>query len=147
MKVIVQRVSSAKVEVEGRVTGEISHGLMILLCAVHGDSQTEADYLARKIAKLRIFADSDGKTNLSILDVGGSALVVSQFTLAANWKKGNRPSFIGAADPDVAEQLYKRFCQVLRDENVPVETGEFATKMQVSLTNEGPFTIWMDTAD
>ena len=147
MKALLQRVSNASVEVEGRATGEISHGLMILLCAVHGDSDAEADYLARKIAKLRIFSDEDGKTNLSIMDVGGSALVVSQFTLAANWKKGNRPSFIGAADPDIAEKLYEHFCQLLRDENVPVETGEFAASMQVSLTNEGPFTIWMDTED
>ena len=147
MKALLQRVSSASVEVEGRVTGEISHGLMILLCAVHGDSEDEAEYLARKIAKLRIFADEDGKTNLSIMDVGGSVLVVSQFTLAANWKKGNRPSFIGAAAPDIAEKLYDYFCEKLRGEGVPVETGEFAAKMQVSLTNEGPFTIWMDTED
>lgn len=145
MKAIVQRVSSAKVEVDERVTGEIGHGLMILLCAVHGDSEAEADYLACKIAKLRIFSDGDGKTNLSIMDVGGAALVVSQFTLAANWKKGNRPSFIGAAAPDVAERLYEHFCTQLRSEGVPVETGEFAAKMSVSLTNEGPFTIWMDT--
>lgn len=147
MKVIIQRVASAKVEVEGRVTGEISHGLMIMLCAVHGDSEAEAEYLARKIAKLRIFADSDDKTNLSIQDVDGAALVVSQFTLAANWKKGNRPSFIGAAAPDIAEKLYDYFCEKLQGEGVPVETGEFAGNMQVSLTNEGPFTIWMDTAD
>lgn len=147
MKAIVQRVSSAKVEVDDRVTGEIGHGLMILLCATHGDGQTEAEYLARKLAKLRIFADSDGKTNLSIQDVGGAALVVSQFTLAANWKKGNRPSFIGAAQPEIANHLYEHFCQVLRDEAVPVQTGEFAAKMQVSLINDGPFTIWMDSED
>ena len=147
MKAIVQRVSSASVEVEGRVTGKIGHGLMILLCAVHGDSEAEAEYLARKIAKLRIFADDNGKTNLSIQDVDGAALVVSQFTLAANWKKGNRPSFIGAAEPEVANRLYEHFCDVLRGETVPVETGEFAAKMQVSLTNDGPFTIWMDTED
>ncbi len=147
MKAVIQRVSSASVEVEDRVTGDIGHGLMILLCAVHGDSQAEADYLARKIAKLRIFADEAGKTNLSIMDVGGSALVVSQFTLAANWKKGNRPSFIAAAEPDEANHLYEYFCGQLRNEGVPVETGEFAAKMQVSLTNEGPFTIWMDTED
>ena len=147
MKAVIQRVSSASVEVEDRVTGEISHGLMILLCAVHGDSETEADYLARKIAKLRIFADEAGKTNLSLLDVGGSALVVSQFTLAANWKKGNRPSFIGAAESDEANHLYEYFCKQLRSEGVPVETGEFAAKMQVTLANEGPFTIWMDTED
>ena len=147
MKAIVQRVSSASVEVDEQITGEIKSGLMILLCAVHGDSEVEADYLARKIAKLRIFSDEAGKTNLSVMDVGGSALVVSQFTLAANWKKGNRPSFIGAAAPDVAEKLYDYFCDQLRGEGVPVETGVFAAKMQVSLNNEGPFTIWMDTAE
>ncbi len=147
MKAIVQRVSSASVEVEDRVTGEVGHGLMILLCAVHGDSEAEADYLARKIAKLRIFSDENGKTNLSIMDVAGSALVVSQFTLAANWKKGNRPSFMEASAPDVANQLYEYFCEALRGEGVPVETGVFAAKMQVSLVNEGPFTIWMDTED
>ena len=147
MKAIVQRVSSASVEIEGKITGEVAHGLMILLCAVHSDSETEAEYLARKIAKLRIFSDQNDKTNLSIMDVGGSALVVSQFTLAANWKKGNRPSFIGAAEPEIANHLYEHFCQTMREEDVPVETGEFAAKMQVSLTNEGPFTIWMDTED
>lgn len=147
MKAIVQRVSSASVEVESRATGEIGHGLMILLCAVHGDSEAEAEYLARKISKLRIFADDNGKTSLSIQDVDGAALVVSQFTLAANWKKGNRPSFIGAAEPEIANHLYEHFCEKLRGEDVPVETGEFAAKMQVSLTNDGPFTIWMDTAD
>lgn len=147
MKAIVQRVSRASVEVDGKVIGEVGYGLMILLCAVHTDSETQAEYLARKIAKLRIFSDSGDKTNLSIMDVAGAALVVSQFTLAANWKKGNRPSFIGAAAPDVAEHLYEFFCTQLRSEGVPVETGEFAAKMQVSLTNEGPFTIWMDTEE
>lgn len=132
---------------DGKVIGEIGHGFMILLCAVHGDSETEADFLAHKIAKLRIFSDSDGKTNLSIMDVCGAALVVSQFTLAANWKKGNRPSFIGAAAPNVAEHLYEHFCTQLRVEGMPVKTGVFAAKMNVSLINDGPFTIWMDSED
>lgn len=147
MKAVLQRVSSASVAVERKVTGEITHGLMILLCAVHGDGEAEADFLARKIAKLRIFSDENGKTNKSIIDVGGAALVVSQFTLAANWKKGNRPSFLGSAPPDEANQLYEYFCDKLKGEGVPVETGQFAAMMQVSLVNDGPFTIWMDTDD
>ncbi len=147
MRALIQRVTSASVVVDGEVVGETGKGLLVFVCAMQGDGDAEADYLAGKISKLRIFADADGKTNLSIHDVGGSALVVSQFTLAAEWRKGNRPGFTRAAPPDEGERLYDFFCDKLRENGVTVETGRFAAWMQVELVNEGPFTLWMDTAD
>lgn len=147
MRALVQRVTSASVSVDGETVGEIGKGLVVLVCAMQGDGVAEADYLAAKIAKLRIFADADGKTNLSIADVSGAVLVVSQFTLAADWRKGNRPGFSRAAPPGEAEALYDHFCAQLGDAGLPVQTGRFAAMMQVSLVNDGPFTIWMDTAD
>lgn len=147
MKALLQRVSRASVTVDGEIVGEIGPGLLILLCAVNGDGVAEAEYLAGKIARLRIFADAEGKTNLSVRDVGGSVLVVSQFTLAADWRKGNRPGFSAAARPDQAEAIYEDFCRLLAAEGVPVATGRFAADMEVELVNDGPFTIWMDTGE
>ncbi len=147
MRALIQRVSDASVTVEGAVVGAIGPGLMVLLCAVEGDGEAEADFLAGKIAKLRIFEDEAGKMNRSLLDIGGKALVVSQFTLAADWRKGNRPSFIGAAEPARAETLYERFCRQLEAAGVTVATGRFAAKMAVALVNDGPVTIWLDTAE
>jgi D-tyrosyl-tRNA(Tyr) deacylase len=145
MKALLQRVSKARVTVDGRVIAAIGPGLLVLLCAVEGDSEDQADGLARKVAKLRIFADDAGKMNRSVLDVGGEALVVSQFTLSADTRKGNRPSFIGAARPPLAEALYQRFCAQLGQEGVPDSTGEFAAQLAVALVNDGPVTIWLDT--
>lgn len=147
MRVVVQRVAEAKVEVEGRLVGRVGAGLLILVCAETGDADADADFLARKIAALRIFRDDADKMNRSVKDVGGGALVVSQFTLAAAWRNGNRPGFSAAAPPAEGERLYRRFCDALAAEGVPVETGEFGAHMAVSLVNDGPVTIWMDTRD
>ena len=145
MKALVQRVSEAGVSVADRSIADIGPGLLVLFCAEQEDGPDQADFLARKIARLRIFEDDAGKMNLSVSDTGGSALVVSQFTLAADVSRGNRPGFSGAAPPDVAEAFYRRFCERLRDHGVPVETGEFAAHMAVRLVNDGPVTIWIDT--
>jgi D-tyrosyl-tRNA(Tyr) deacylase len=147
MRALLQRVTEAAVTVEGETVGAIGPGLLVLLCAEHGDTEDDARYIAGKIARMRLFADEADKTNLSVLDVRGSALVVSQFTLAAEWRKGNRPGFSRAAAPEAARALYDRFCGLLAAEGVPVETGRFAAAMQVSLVNDGPFTIWMDSKD
>ncbi|MDX1580369.1 MAG: D-aminoacyl-tRNA deacylase [Alphaproteobacteria bacterium] len=147
MRALLQRVKQARVEVNEETIGAIGPGLVIFVCAMQGDSIEEARYLAGKAARMRLFADEDGKTNLSVLDTGGEALVVSQFTLAAEWKKGNRPGFSKAAPPDQGKELYEQFCTALGKEGVPVQTGQFAANMQVSLVNYGPFTIWMDSAD
>jgi D-tyrosyl-tRNA(Tyr) deacylase len=148
MRAVIQRVGRGRVTVEGRAVGEIGPGLVILLGAGHGDGQAEADRLAGKIANLRIFADSEGKTNLSILDVGGEALVISQFTLYADCRKGRRPSFIHAAPPDSAAPLVDYFAGQLRQAGIcRVETGEFGAMMLVEIHNDGPFTIILDTDD
>ena len=123
----------------------IGAGLVVLVCTDREDIDEDADFFARKIANMRLFADEEGKTNLSILDVGGEALVISQFTLAANWRKGNRPGFSAAADPEQAEKHYQYFCNQLAAEGVPVKTGKFRSHMAVSLVNDGPLTIWMDS--
>ena len=146
MRALVQRVREARVTVAGRVTGEIGEGLMILVCAMQGDSEAEADILARKIARLRIFRDADGKMNRALPDTGGAALVVSQFTLAADTSRGNRPGFSTAAPPAEGERLYEYFVERLRAEGIPAETGEFGADMDVALVNQGPVTIWLDTA-
>ena len=147
MRWLLQRVREARVEVGERVIGEIGYGLLIFICAVEGDSDAEAELLARKIGKLRILRDEQGKMNRSILDVGGGVLVVSQFTLAADLSRGNRPGFSRAAAPDVGRELYECFCRLLADQGITVETGEFGAEMAVSLVNDGPVTIWMDSSD
>jgi D-tyrosyl-tRNA(Tyr) deacylase len=146
MRAVIQRVREGRVLVEGEAIGEIGHGLVILLGAGHGDGQAEADRLADKIATLRIFPDTEGKTNLSILDVDGDTLVISQFTLYADCRKGRRPSFVHAAQPDLAAPLVDRFAERLRQAGIRrVETGEFGAMMLVEIHNDGPFTIILDT--
>lgn len=145
MRAVVQCVSEARVTVDGQVTGEIGPGFLILLGVGHGDTEAEADRLWRKIARMRVFDDEDGKTNLSLDAIGGGVLVVSQFTLYANCRKGNRPSFTEAAPPDVAERLYEHFVGLVRAEVPTVGTGVFGAMMNVSLVNRGPFTICLDT--
>nr|WP_241699787.1 D-aminoacyl-tRNA deacylase [Tabrizicola sp. SY72] len=140
-----QRVSRASVTVEGVVTGQIGPGLLILVCAMQGDTVAEADRLAAKIVKLRIFKDEAGKMNRSVKDIGGAALVVSQFTLAADLR-GNRPGFSTAAAPDEGKRLYEHFSARIAAEGVPVQNGIFGADMDVALSNDGPVTIWMDTA-
>lgn len=147
MRALLQRVRSARVTVAGRLTGEIGPGLLILICAMRGDTEAEADQLAAKIVKLRIFRDAEDKMNLSLRDTGGDALVVSQFTLAADTSRGNRPGFSPAAPPDVGERLYRHFSDQLRAEGIAVANGEFGADMDVALVNQGPVTIWLDTAD
>jgi D-tyrosyl-tRNA(Tyr) deacylase len=144
MRVLIQRVSSGKVTVDGQVIAQIGHGLVILLGIGHGDGEEQAVYLAEKIANLRIFEDKAGKTNLSLLDVGGEAIVVSQFTLYADTRKGRRPSFTDAALPDVAEPLVERFAELLRGQGVSTQTGQFGAHMLVEINNDGPVTIWLE---
>ncbi len=145
MKALLQRVSEAEVTVEGRSVAEITAGLVILLCVEVGDDADAASFLARKTAALRIFDDAAGKMNRSVTDVGGRALVVSQFTLAADTSRGNRPSYAGAAPPEAARDLYERYCDSLAGHGVPVERGVFAARMAVRLVNDGPVTIWLDS--
>jgi D-aminoacyl-tRNA deacylase len=145
MRVVVQRVSRARVTVEGRVTGEIGAGLMVLLGVGREDNSDVAAGMAEKTANLRIFEDSQGKMNLSLLDVKGSALVVSQFTLYGDARGQRRPSFIAAASPELARQLYEEFCEALRRIGITVATGVFQAMMSVELVNEGPVTILLDS--
>jgi D-aminoacyl-tRNA deacylase len=145
MRSVCQRVGEARVRVGGEVVAEIGPGLCVLLGVAAGDGETEAVRLAGKIARLRVFPDEDGRFDRSLLDTGGSALVVSQFTLIADTAKGNRPSFAAAAAPDRAEPLYERFCEELRALGVPVAQGIFGAKMDVELVNDGPVTIVLDT--
>lgn len=144
MRALLQRVTSASVSIDGDVVGKIDAGLLILICAMDGDTEANADQLAAKIAKLRIFKDDAGKMNKSVLDAGGAALVVSQFTLAADTSRGNRPGFSNAARPEEGNRLYQYFSDRLRTEGVHVENGRFGADMAVSLVNDGPVTIWMD---
>ena len=147
MRAVVQRVSSASVTVDGGVVGAIERGFLILLGITHDDSEAEAVYLAHKIAGLRLFEDADGKLNLSLTEIGGSVLVVSQFTLYGNARKGRRPSFIHAARPEQANPLYARFCELVAQEEIPVQRGVFQAEMQVALVNDGPVTLWLDTQE
>ena len=146
MRAIVQRVSRAKVTVNNLTTGEIGMGLLVLLGVAHQDTETEATYLAEKIAGLRIFEDADGKMNRSVQDVGGSVLAVSQFTLFGDVRRGKRPSFDAAAPPDHARRLYEFFVQQIQAAGLRCETGRFQEMMQVALVNEGPVTILLDSA-
>ncbi|WP_103257983.1 D-aminoacyl-tRNA deacylase [Tabrizicola aquatica] len=144
MRAVLQRVTEARVHVDGALVGETGKGFLILVCAMGGDTEVQAEKLAAKLAKLRVFKDDQGKMNLSVRDIGGSALVVSQFTLAADLR-GNRPGFSTAAPPAEGERLYQHFSQALQKEGVPVANGQFGADMAVSLVNDGPVTIWMDT--
>ncbi|RZW00086.1 MAG: D-tyrosyl-tRNA(Tyr) deacylase [Rhodobacteraceae bacterium] len=145
MRALIQRVSSAKVEIDGETVGAIGEGLLILACAMQGDTDDAPSRLAAKIAKLRIFRDDAGRMNLSLLDNGGSALVVSQFTLAADTSRGNRPGFSSAADPVIGQHLYSELVRELERLGIDVATGKFGADMKVSLVNDGPVTIWIDT--
>ncbi len=147
MRALVQRVSEASVAVGEERVGAIGAGLLVLFCAEAEDRPNDVGLLARKTAQLRIFADEAGKMNRSVADVGGEVLVISQFTLAADCRKGNRPSFSRAAPPELAEDLYRRYCQAMRDAGLEVRSGRFAAEMQVALVNDGPVTIWLDTAE
>ncbi len=145
MRALVQRVSEAAVRVDGTVTGEIEQGLLILICAMKGDTKADADRLSSKISKMRIFTDENGKMNKSVLHIGGSALVVSQFTLAADTRSGNRPGFSTACGADEGNAFYEYFAKSMADTGVPVAKGIFGADMKVSLINDGPVTIWIDT--
>ncbi len=145
MRALIQRVTRGAVRVEGETVGEIGAGLVILLGVGEADGEAEAAFLAQKIAALRIFSDADGRFNLSLLDTGGAALVVSQFTLFADARKGRRPSFVHAAPPERAERLVEGFADALRGAGVRVATGRFGAKMAVEIHNDGPVTIWLDT--
>lgn len=147
MRALIQRVSEARVSIDGDSAGAIGQGLMVLVCAMSGDPDDAPAKLAARIAKLRIFRDEAGKMNRSVTDIGGAVLVVSQFTLAADTRTGNRPGFSGAEAPARGEALYLRFADSLRALGLPVETGRFGADMQVALVNDGPVTIWMDSSD
>ena len=144
MRLLIQRVSQASVTVEQQTISKIGKGLLILLGVGHGDEEEQAAFLAEKTANLRIFEDDQGKTNLSVLDVKGEVIVVSQFTLYADTRKGRRPSFIDAALPDVAAPLVERFIELLRSHGVPTQAGQFGAHMHVEIHNDGPVTIWLE---
>ncbi len=144
MRCLLQRVSKASVSVDDAVIGEIEEGLLLLVCAMQGDTAEQSAKLAAKISKLRIFRDDEGRMNKSVKDIGGSCLIVSQFTLAADTSRGNRPGFSAAAAPEDGKALYEQFCQDVRELGLPVETGEFGADMKVDLRNDGPVTIWID---
>ena len=144
MRILIQRVSHASVTVNHQTFSSIGKGLVILLGIGHGDGEGQAQFLAEKVANLRIFEEEQGKTNLSVLDVKGEAIVVSQFTLYADTRKGRRPSFIDAAIPEVASPLVDRFVELLRRHGVPTQTGQFGANMQVEIHNDGPVTIWLE---
>ena len=146
MRALLQRTTGARVRLDGATVGEIGKGLVVLLGVGPGDDEAVADALARRVAELRIFDDAGGRTNLSLLDVGGAALVVSQFTLYADTRRGRRPGFTGAAAPELAERLYGRFVGALHALGIATATGRFGEVMAVELVNDGPFTIWLDTA-
>lgn len=145
MRVLIQRVSEASVTIEEKVVGEIQSGLLLFLGIEAEDNEDDIDWLIRKITQVRIFSDDEGKMNLSVQDLNGSILVVSQFTLHASTKKGNRPSYIKAARPEIAIPLYKLFLEKMKNEKIPVASGEFGADMKVALTNDGPVTIWIDS--
>lgn len=147
MRAVIQRVDRASVTVDGEVVGSIDAGLLVLLGVTHGDGEAEVAALAGKIAELRIFSDEDGRFNLSLRDVGGSMLVVSQFTLYGDSRKGRRPSFTESARPDVAEPLVDHFADLVRSDGFTVETGRFGAMMDVELVNDGPFTLILDAED
>lgn len=147
MKFVIQRVTNAKCEVEGKTTGNIEQGFCVFIGVAENDTEAIADKLIRKLIGMRIFADADGKTNLALQDINGSLLLISQFTLYANCRKGNRPSFTGAGNPELANHLYKYIIEECRKQILNVQTGIFGADMKISLTNDGPFTIILDSDD
>jgi len=147
MRIVLQRAKNAAVTVEGNVVGKISHGVVLLVGVTHDDTEEDAAYLASKVANLRIFEDDEGKMNHSLLDRSGEVLSVSQFTLYGDCRKGRRPSFTQAAKPEQAKQLYDRFNELLREQGLTVETGQFGAMMEVSFTNDGPVTFILDSKD
>ena len=147
MRCLIQRVASANVKMDGRTVGEIDSGLVVLVCAMRDDGDGDVPFLARKLVNLRIFRDDQGKMNRSLIDCGGSALIVSQFTLAADTSRGNRPGFSRAARPDCGRRQFEDFVRSVRAYGVRVETGEFGGEMKVELINDGPVTIWLDSAN
>jgi D-tyrosyl-tRNA(Tyr) deacylase len=146
MRAVLQRATDASVTVDGQIIGQIKAGMLIFICAMPDDTPATAAALATKIAKLRLFKDDAGKMNLSLAQTGGSALIVSQFTLAADTSRGTRPGFSRAAKPDQANALYEDFIACMKAEGIPVQTGKFGAEMSVALTNDGPGTLWIDTA-
>jgi D-tyrosyl-tRNA(Tyr) deacylase len=144
MRVLVQRVSRAEVRVGDRVTGRVGRGLLLLVGLTHADTEAELAWMADKVLGLRVFADAEGKLNLDVGGAGGAVLVVSQFTLYGDARKGRRPSFVDAARPELAEPLYERFVATLRERGARVETGEFGAMMEVDLVNDGPVTLWLE---
>lgn len=144
MRILIQRVDTAKVEVANKIVSEIKKGMLVFLGVEKNDTEKEADFLSTKLSNLRIFEDNDGKMNLSIQDIKGEALVVSQFTLAGDTSRGNRPGFETAAKPDVANKLYEYFVEQLKQKNISVKTGVFQAEMKVSLINDGPVTFILD---
>ena len=144
MKLVIQRVKNAKVDVDGKTVGSIEKGFLVLLGVTHTDTKETADYLVKKLCKLRVFEDENGKMNLNIKDVGGQLLIVSQFTLYADCSGGNRPSFVNAAKPELANELYEYFCEKCKEEQIEVQKGIFGANMKVSLLNDGPVTIILE---
>lgn len=144
MRLVVQRVKNAEVKVDEKITGSIEKGFLVLLGVTHTDTKETADYLVKKLCKLRIFEDENEKMNLGLKDIGGSLLIVSQFTLYADCSEGNRPSFINAAKPDMANELYEYFCNKCKEQDIKVEKGIFGADMKVSLLNDGPVTIILE---
>ena len=145
MKVVIQRVKNASVKVEGKIVGEIEKGFLVLLGIKVGDTKQKADYLIKKVCNLRVFTDENDKMNLSIKDIQGKLLLISQFTLYADCRKGNRPSFINAARPDKGEELYNKFIEECQKEGIEVQTGKFGAHMEIEFTNDGPTTIIIDS--
>ena len=144
MRLLVQRVSNASVEVEGKIVGKIEKGLLVLVGITHEDTRENADWLANKVCNLRIFRDEQDKMNLSVKDIGGKLLLISQFTLYANCEKGNRPAFVDAAKPDMANELYEYFCKKCEDQGLEIQKGIFGAHMRVNLLNDGPVTIMIE---
>lgn len=145
MRAVVQRVSRAKVTVDGEITGEIARGFVVLLGVAEGDNQDDVIYMAQKVVGLRVFEDAEGKMNLGLADIGGAMLVVSQFTLLGDCRKGRRPSFIAAARPEMADSLYRSFVAEVQGQGITVATGRFQTHMDVELINDGPVTLLIDS--